>query len=49
MIKEEKNEEMSRQFETIYRENQDPEIQAKKRAKLKKELEQKTKEEDLGL
>lgn len=45
----EKNEEMAKQFEQIYRENQDPEFQAKKRKKRKQEEELKNKKEDLGL
>ena len=45
----EKNEEMTRQMETIWRENNDPELRARKRAKQKKEERLKDKIEDLGL
>jgi len=49
MITEEKNEEMSRQFEQIYQENQDPEIVARKKRKQKREEDLKNKTEDYGI
>lgn len=49
MIKQEKSDEMSRQFENIYREHHDPDFQAKRRKKLKLEQELKNKKEDFGL
>lgn len=49
MIKEEKSDEMTKQMEEIWRENQDPEIQAKKRRKFKKEQEKKDKQDDYGI
>ena len=42
-------EEPTRQFEQIFREYQDPEVQARKRAKQKREEQLKNKSEDLGL
>mgnify|MGYP003396051192 CR=1 FL=1 len=42
-------EEMTRQFETIFREYQDPEVQARKRAKQKREEQLEYKKIDLGL
>lgn len=47
-IKIEKDE-PTRQFEQIFRDNQDPEVQARKRKKRKQEEELKNKEIDLGL
>jgi len=44
-----KNEEMTKQMESIWREHNDPEIQARKRAKRKREEDAKNKKEDLGL
>jgi len=49
MIKEEKNEEMTRQMEQIWRERHDPELQAKRRAKQKREKNLEEKTQDLGL
>lgn len=45
----EKNEEMTKQMEEIYREHNDPEAQARKRAKRKKEERFKETVENLGL
>ena len=44
-----KNEEATKQFEQIYRDSQDQELQARKRKKQKQEEELKIKKEDLGL
>ena len=49
MLKEEKNEEATRQMESIWREANDPELRAKKIAKQKREQRLKDKIEDLGL
>lgn len=48
-IQKERNEEMTRQMEEIWREHHDPELQAKKKIERKKKEEQKNKEVDLGL
>jgi len=48
MIKEEKSSEMTRQFDDIYREHHDPDIQARKKRKLEKEKRIKEKKEDYG-
>lgn len=44
-----KQEEMTKQMEEIFREHHDPESQARKKAKQKKEERLKEKTEDLGL
>lgn len=44
-----KQEEMSKQFEQIFRDSQDQELQARKRKKQKQEEELKIKKIDLGL
>lgn len=44
-----KQSEMSKQFEEIYRNFNDPEFQDKVRRRLKKELEKHNKEKDFGL
>jgi len=49
MLKEEKNPEMSRQFEDIFNEYQDPILREKRRRKLEKEKKLKETKEDLGL
>ena len=49
MIKEEKSNEMTRQFDDIYREHHDPDIRDRKRRKLEKEKRLKEKKEDLGI
>jgi len=49
MLKEEKNPEATRQFEEIWIEHHDPDIQARKRRKLEKEKKLKETKEDLGL
>ena len=49
MLKEEKNPEMSRQFEEIYNDWHNPDIQERKKQKLKKEKRLKETEEDLGI
>jgi len=49
MIQEEKNPEMTRQFEDIYKEHHDPDFQERKKRKIKKEKRLKEKKEDLGI
>jgi len=43
------NREMTRQMEEIYRRNNDPEWQERKKLEIKREEENKNKEADLGL
>jgi len=49
MMKQEKNEEMTKQMEQIFREHQDPELRAKKRRRAKLEQELKDKQDDYGI